>query len=113
MRFKYTKVTCMIMSLLLVPVMASATDSFDDFNPECTKRMLEIKSILEAAHANKEFLMVTLNKDSPYNANSDTCNMNLIVTLKDEKDSEEVRTRLLAYVKSKSELIFSNPTVSN
>lgn len=112
MRFKYTKVTCMILSLLLVPVMASAADSFDDFNPECTKRMLEIESILEAAHANKKFLMVTLNKDSPYNANSDTCNINLIVTLKDVKDSEEVRTRLLAYVKSKSELIFNNPTVS-
>lgn len=59
---KYTKISGLILSLLMVPVMVFAESNVVAISPECSKVLSEVEAALEDAHANKDFLMITVNK---------------------------------------------------
>ncbi|CAH0136227.1 MULTISPECIES: hypothetical protein [Pseudomonas] len=111
MNMNYTKITGFILSLVMLPVVAFADNNTDTLNPECTIRMAKVEAVLDEAHANKQFLMVKINKANPYNQNDETCNVNFNVELKDKKGVDELVGKFQSYMHEKTQAEFNNPAI--
>lgn len=111
MNMKYTKISGFILSLLMVPVTAFAESNVVAISPECSKVLSEVEAALEDAHANKDFLMITVNKKNPFNKDDLYCNVNFVVELKNQKDIESVREKFSAYMMRYSSFTLNNPRV--
>lgn len=112
MSMNYTKITGFILSLVMLPVVAFADTNTDTLNPQCTIRMAKVEAVLDEAHANKQFLMVKVNKTSPYNPNDETCNVNFSVELEDMRGVNNLVEKFQSYMHEKTQAEFNNPIVS-
>ena len=109
---KYTKISGLILSLLMVPVTAFAESNVVAISPECSKVLSEVEFSLEKAHSNKDFLMITVNKETPFNKGDLYCNINFIIELKNKNDIEIVKSRFMSYVMADSGISLDNPRIS-
>lgn len=111
MNMNYSKITGLILSLVMHPVVTFAENNTDTLNPECTIRMAKVEAVLDEAHANNQFLMVKVNKANPFNANDETCNVNFNVELKDMKVVNDLVDNFQSYMQEKTQADFNNPKI--
>lgn len=81
-------------------------------NPECVKSIYAIDDALTAAHAKGEFKMIYFNRNEPLYKESEECNINLEIDVKDRAEVEKLQIAFRAYMTERLKIKMYEPTIS-
>lgn len=79
-------------------------------NPECVDTIYAIDDALTAAHAKGEFLTINIVKNEPALNESEMCNINLDVNVKDLAEVERLQLEFRAYMTARLQIKIDEPT---
>jgi hypothetical protein len=92
-------------SLMVAASFACAnSEKMTVINPACVDTIYAIDDALTAAHAKGEFLKINVVKNEPVMNESEMCNINLDVDVKDRAEAEILQSQFRAYMTARLEI---------
>lgn len=92
-------------SLMMAASFACAnSEKVTVINPECVDTIYAIDDALNAAHAKGEFLKINVVKNEPVMKESEMCNINLDIDVKDRAEAEILQSQFRAYMTARLQI---------